>query len=83
MFVCIYHRKSIVSEKRKFKFLASFRLGSYHDWASQVPLLQEIGRTGLSPYVKEIDLAAFQGAGWAGPLEICVIICSGTGIGTG
>lgn len=38
---------------------------------------------GLNPYVKEIDLAGFQEAGWAGLLKICVSIFGGPGIGTG
>lgn len=38
-------------------------------------------KIGLYPYVKEIDLAGFQAAGWAGPLKICVSVFSGTGIG--
>ena len=37
----------------------------------------------MSPNVREIDLARFQGASWASPLMICVSIFSGLGIGTG
>lgn len=32
-------------------------------------MLEEIGKIGLNPYIKEIDLAGFQGAGWAGLLR--------------
>lgn len=45
--------------------------------------MEEIGKIGLSPNVREIDLARFQGASWASPLMICVSIFSGLGIGTG
>ena len=38
--------------------------------------MEEIGKIGLSPNVREIDLARFQGASWASPLIICVSIFS-------
>jgi hypothetical protein len=41
-----------------------------------------MGKIGLNPYVKEIDLAGFQVTGGADPLKICVSIFGATGIGT-
>lgn len=81
--VCNAENAWFPRREKKIKILASFCLGNERDWVNQIPLLDEIGRIGLNPYVKEVDLAGFQGASWAVPLKICVRIFSSLGIGPG